>query len=61
LRVNPFQQRNIALCTSNQHALPRLCQAQLMQCADTIRIAIENIIEYCHVARAGAEELKTSR
>ena len=44
-RFDTPEQRNVALHTGNQFRRARLLQPQLMQRADAIRIAVENIIE----------------
>jgi len=48
LRLNALEQRDIALRPGDQHARPRLGKAQLVQRADAIGIAVENIIKYRH-------------
>lgn len=43
LSMNPLQQRDVALGAGNKHRFDGLCQPQLMQCAESVGIAVEYI------------------
>src|SRR3982750_2618576 len=59
LRFHAFEQRDVALHAGDENTRSGLAQAQLMESADAVGIAVENIIEYSHVT--GAEACRVSR
>src|ERR1043166_4310679 len=46
--VEASDEIDITLGSGDEHALARFHQAQLMKRADSIRVAVENIIKYSH-------------
>ena len=44
-RLHPFDQSDFAFCPGDEHTLPRLFEPQLLQGADAVRVAVEDVIE----------------
>ena len=55
--VNPLEQRDVALDAGDEHARARLGQAQLVQRANAVRVAVEDVIKLHLCLRAGPSSL----